>query len=221
MSPAARPSRARDRPCAWCATCARPAGETTTRSEIRQRIRDTASGRRHVGSSGRTAANREPVGADAIPLLDEQSAILEEGANAHRVPAGDLLEHGNEHAQRVVADDRPTRDLGDEPRLGGGDGQPVAAIDVEHHVNVGAAVADVDYALPRYAQLDANAVEGRNLAVTRGYAQDRCDLAGGPVELEARADDALGRDDPIERRFDDFLRRGGDDVEIELVAVDQ
>src|SRR3954470_496447 len=101
----------------------------------------TASGGGLVGTGGGAPADRQPVGAHALPFLNEQAAILEQRADAARVPPGDLLEHRDEHAQGVVADHRTSRDLSDEARFGRGDRETITAIDVEHDVNVRAAGA--------------------------------------------------------------------------------
>jgi len=52
-----------------------------------------------------------------------------------------------------------------------------------------------------------------------GGADDGLNLTGRFVEAEARADNVIGRHDAFQRRLDDLLRRRGDDVKRELVAV--
>src|SRR6476661_2283291 len=87
-------------------------------------------------------------------------------------------------------------------------------------MDVRAPVADVDDALAGHAEAKAQIVERGDLAVARWDTQDRSDLAGRRVELEMRRDDPLWRNDPIECRIDHLLRRGGNDVEVEAIAVD-
>jgi len=50
-------------------------------------------------------------------------------------------------------------------------------------------------------------------------ANDGIHLAGGFVVAEARAEDVFGRNNIRKCRLDDLLRRGGDNVEVELVAI--
>src|SRR4051812_41470057 len=92
-------------------------------------------------------ANGEPVGANPVPLLDQHTMLFEEAANPRAVVAEDVLEHGDQHAERVVAHDSAPRDARDVARFRCGDGETVAAVDVQHHMDVGAAVADVDHTL--------------------------------------------------------------------------
>src|SRR5690349_22136492 len=91
---------------------------------------------------------------------------------------------------------------------------------MEHDMNVGAAVADVHHSLAGHAELCANLIDGRDFAVSGWYAPHVIDLTGGAIELETGPDDAFGRDDAVEGRMDDFLRRGGHDEEIELITLD-
>src|SRR5690349_15591619 len=87
-------------------------------------------------------------------------------------------------------------------------------------MDVRAAVADVDDALARHAEPEAEPVESGDLAVAGGHAQNGGDLPRGRVKLELRADDSLGRYAPVERSVHDFLRRRGHDIELEPVTVD-
>ena len=65
----------------------------------------------------------------------------------------------------------------------------------------------------------AQFVHYRHFAIACGQAHDGFDLAAFRV-AEARAEDVLGRHHTFQRRFDDFLRRGGHHEERETVAVD-
>ena len=90
---------------------------------------------------------------------------------------------------------------------------------MQHDVDVGAAVADVDDAVVRCEQLCAQLFEDGHLAVAGGDPQDGFDLACRVVIAEARAEDVVRRYDAFERRLDDLFGRRRDDVEGEAVAV--
>src|SRR5579871_6101143 len=139
-----------------------------------------------VTDRGRGFANPQPVGAHAVPLLYQHSMRLEQGADTLGAPAGEVLEHRHQHAQRVVADDRAPRDLRDVLGLGGGDGEAAAMVDLEHHVDIRTAVADVDHAIARYAQSQAQFVDRGHLAPARRHPHDRLDLARAGGVTEAR-----------------------------------
>ena len=66
---------------------------------------------------------------------------LKQSSNSRRIPAGDCLQDRHEHAQSIVAENRPARDLRDVRVLGYRDRQPFQLIDMEHHVNIRTAVA--------------------------------------------------------------------------------
>ena len=146
---------------------------------------------------------------------------LEERADLRAVVADDLLEHRHEHAQRVVAHAPCAARSARCTRLRDGDREPVAPVDVEHHVHVGAAVADVDHAVARHAELRRAARRRAPPCRSRRHARDRLDLAG----LRRRSRSACARcaprgTMPVERRLHHLLGRGRDDVEVEAVAVD-
>ena len=86
----------------------------------------------------------EPVGAHAVPFLDEQALLLKEGADARGVPAGDFLQDGDHDAQGVVAKDGALGNGSDVPRLRNGNGEALAPVHMQHDVNVGPAVSDVE-----------------------------------------------------------------------------
>src|SRR6266496_3562766 len=89
-------------------------------------------------------ADREPIGAYAVPLLNQQALLLEHNSNLSRVVSSDLLENGNQDAECVVTDHRTSRDLSDVTSFRGGNRQTLAAVHMQHDVNVGATVANVD-----------------------------------------------------------------------------
>ena len=64
----------------------------------------------------------------------------------------------------------------------------------------------------------AELLEHRNFTPACGGANDGVDFAGDFIVAEARAEDVVRRNDAFKRRLDDFLRRGGDHVEMKFVA---
>ena len=71
------------------------------------------------------------------------------------------------------------------------------------------------------AEVRAKLFEHGDFAPPRRSANDGVHFARGFVVAEARAEDVIGRNDALERRLDDFLGRGGDDVEMEFVTLRQ
>src|SRR5690349_11540384 len=92
-------------------------------------------------------------------------------------------------------------------------------VDLEHHVNIRTAVADVNDAIARHAQGDAQCVYRGDLAVARGHSLDRFDLARVPGVAKPRADNVIRGDDSVERRAYDLLGRCRDDIELEAMAL--
>src|SRR5215210_1257350 len=95
---------------------------------------------------------------------------------------------------------------------------------MQHHMDVGAAVADIDNSVARNAESDAEIVDGGNFAVSSGNLNDIVDIASHVIEFESGCDDVIRRDDAIESGVDDLPRRRGHDVEVEfksLYAVSQ
>jgi hypothetical protein len=141
--------------------------------------------------------------------------LLEQPANVRRRVLRNLFQDGHEHAERVVADDRAPRDFGNVPRLRHGDRQPVATIDVQHHVQVGGTVADVHDSLARHAERGTECLHCGDLAVAGGDALHRRDPDGVPVVRQPRADDVARRHDVLQRRMHDLVLRGGHHIELE------
>src|SRR4029077_18268007 len=95
----------------------------------------------YVRRRGAGGAQGHPVGADAVPFVDQEAARFEEGADLRAVPADDFFEDGDEQGERVVAEHGARGDVGDMLGFGDGDGEAVAGVDVEHYVDIGIAVA--------------------------------------------------------------------------------
>ena len=68
---------------------------------------------------------------------------LEERTDLGGAPVGDLLEHRHQHAERVVAQHGAPRDARDVLVFRDSDREAVAVVHVQHHVDVGAPVANV------------------------------------------------------------------------------
>ena len=108
--------------------------------------------------------------------------------------------------ENIVAQHGAPRDARELRVLGDGNRESVAIVHVQHHVHVGAPVADVDRPRGRTSnRLSSSrspppAVAGRDSA-------DRLHLASALVMLELRSEDAVGRHDAVEGRLDDFARR--------------
>src|SRR3989475_8433470 len=169
---------------------------------------------------GRALTYGQPIRPDSVPLLDRQAVLLEKRADARRIHAYDLLEDGHQHAQRVVTNDGASCDLRDQLGFGRGDGEAVAPVDVQHHVDVGTAVPDIDDPVRAHLQRRLQLVQDRHLAVSRRDSRDRPDLARRTVVFEPRAVYVVGRDDALESRLNDLLGGGGDHVEGEAGALD-
>src|SRR5712664_494799 len=118
----------------------------------------------------RAIADREPIRADAVPLLNHEAVIFKEGADLARSESGDLLETGHEHAQGVVADHRALRDVRDFACFRHGDREAIAAIDVQHHGNVRLPVSHVHDLIPRHDMAGANFLDRGHFAIARGDA---------------------------------------------------
>src|SRR6266566_2441013 len=140
----------------------------------------------------RPVPNGEPVGPHAIPFLNKQPLLLEHQTNLARIVAGDLFQDRNQHAERIVTDHRAPRDLRDMSRFRCRDREAIAAIDVQHYVNVGASITDVHDAIARNAEANSQRINRGYLAVTGGNLDDRFHLAGFIAEAEVGADDVIG-----------------------------
>src|SRR4051812_47387123 len=80
-------------------------------------------------------------------------------------------------------------------------------------MDVRAAVAHVDDAVAGDAELTAQLVDHPDLAIAGGHADDRLDLTSHGIVTKLRTDNVVLGHETFERRLDDFLRRGGNDVE--------
>src|SRR5712691_8734044 len=159
------------------------------------------------------------VGAGLVPLSEHEPVGGKEAADFGGIPTQDFLQHRNEDAHGAIAEHRSARRASDELGLGDGDGQAVVLIDVHHDGKIGAAVAHVNDVVMADGQIRADFFQHGDFAPACGSANDGIHFARGVIVTEARAMDALRRNDAFERGLDDLLGRGGDHVEMKLVAV--
>src|SRR5262249_52327722 len=98
-------------------------------------------------------------------------------ADGSAVPAENHFENGDDHSQRVAAENGALGDLRYVFGLGDRDGESVTCVDVQHHVNIGAAIADVHNVVRRHLEGALQFVQDRDLAVARNRAHDAVDLS--------------------------------------------
>src|ERR1039458_2775432 len=164
-------------------------------------------------------ANRQPVCADTLPFLDQHSVGLEEAANAVAFPARDFFQNRRQHREGTAAQHGALRDLRNIRRLGDGNRESVARVDVQDNVNVGTAVAGVNHVIGAGDLLQKQLIQNRDFAIAGGGAHDGVDLAGRLV-AKFRAEDAIGRNNIFQRRENDLNWCSRENIKIELVAVD-
>ncbi len=145
---------------------------------------------------------------------------LEEEPDLGAVPAQQVFQDRHQDAERVVAQYGARRHLRNVAVLRYRDGETVQAVYVEHDVKVARAVPYVYQAIVADGQAGAQLVHHRHLAVAGRQPHDGFDLAAFGMVAEAGSKDVIGRHHAFERRFNDLLRRGGNHVEREMVAVD-
>jgi len=122
--------------------------------------------------------NRERVGAALVPIADGETLRCEQAADACRIPAENVFEHGNENAHGIVAEHGTLGDARDEFVLGDGDCEAVALIDVHHHRQIGTAVADIDDAIGAEMEFRALFFEDGDLAPSGRGANNGLHFAG-------------------------------------------
>ena len=129
----------------------------------------------------------DPIGLHSIPVLNQEAVGLEQLPNARTLPSRNLLQDWYQCSQRVIAEYGPLGNLSDVLRLRHGDSESVAPVDMQHHVNVGTAVADVHDVGRRNPQLFLELIQPRDLAITGRGTHQAFDLALCAV-LELRAE---------------------------------
>ena len=90
---------------------------------------------------------------------------------------------------------------------------------MQHDVNIGAAVAHIDDVVRPDLATALQLVQHRYLAITCGGLFEALHVAGTGVG-ETRPKNILFGHDAFERRLNHLDRRGGQDIEIEVVAID-
>src|SRR5580700_2601148 len=161
----------------------------------------------------------EQIRLHLVPLLNEEALRFKHIANRQGVPSRHVFEYRDQDRQRVIADDRPLRDRRQVFVLRHRYGVTVAAVDVQHDVNVRAAVAHIyDAVRPDFQRLQ-QMIDSSHLTVPRGYLQDALDLALG-IPFKLRAMNMVRRNDALQRRADDLHRPRRDHVKIEVKSLD-
>src|SRR3984893_15676116 len=107
----------------------------------------------------------EAIGPNPFPFLDRHAVGLKELTNAHALPAHDFFKNRSHYGKRIRAEHRSLSDLRNVWRLRNRDGQAVARVHMQHDVNIGAAVANVNLMAGRYVTFHLQAVESGYLSV--------------------------------------------------------
>jgi len=76
--------------------------------------------------------------------------------------------------------------------LGDGYGKAVVVVDMQHDVDIGAAIAHIDDAIGSHRKSPAELFDHGHLAVARRHALDGPYLSGTRVEVELRSIDMVG-----------------------------
>src|SRR5262249_20284248 len=108
----------------------------------------------------------QPVGANAIPLVNEHSLRLEELSDAEPRPGHDIFEDRCQNGQCIAAEHSSLGDLRDGARLGDSDCESIPRIDVQHHVYIGAAVPAIDHVVGTDLAIALQNIKSSHLAIT-------------------------------------------------------
>ena len=133
----------------------------------------------------------------------------------------DLFAHRDKNAHGVIAEDSALGDAGDELGFRDSDREAIVLIDVHHDRQIGAAIAHVDDAVMADTECGTEFFEHGDLAPSRRSANDGVHFSGCFLVTEARAENMIRRHDTLERRFDDLLRRGRNNIEVKFVALSE
>src|SRR5260221_1464088 len=167
-----------------------------------------------------SAADSEPIRPNFLPFLQHEAVRSEQGANALRLPGGKLLENRHQNTKRVVAENRAPRDTCHVLRFRYRHGQSIAAVDVQHDVNVGASVSHVHHAVVADFERSLELLEYGDFPISGRHPADGLNLSRGRVEMKARAGNMILGNDAFQRRLDDLLRRRRNHVKRELITLD-
>src|SRR5258708_7603151 len=108
----------------------------------------------------------EAIGANPFPFLDWHAVGFKELTNAHAPPARDFFKNRSHYGKRIRAEHRSFSDLRNVWRLRNRDGQAVACVHMQHDVNIGAAVANVNHMVRRDVTFCLQPVENGYFSVT-------------------------------------------------------
>src|SRR4051794_23400362 len=89
---------------------------------------------------------------------------------------------------------------------------------VHHHRKIGTPVSHIDDVIVADAESGADLLKYGDLAPAGGGANDPRHFSGRFVVAKPRAENPLCGNNPFQRRLNDLLRRGGDNVEVNLIT---
>src|SRR6266853_5279970 len=92
-------------------------------------------------------------------------------------------------------------------------------VDVHHHWQIGTAVAHVNDLVVADAEQCADLFEYRDFSPTCGSTNDRLYFTGLFLVAEAGTKNVVGGNNTFQRRDNNLLRRGGNDVKRKFVVV--
>src|SRR5437899_10271157 len=145
----------------------------------------------------------KPVGSYFIPPLYQKAVRLEELADSGSLPAYNFLQDRHKYGVRIGAEHRSFCDLGDIFALRNCDGEAVAHIHVQHHVDIGTAVANIDDLVRADLQSGLQLIEYGDLPVTSSGPIDGLDLPRS-VETKLSSIDMIDGYDPFQRRLNNL-----------------
>src|SRR6202158_300976 len=155
-----------------------------------------------------------------FPFLEFQSIGLAQCPDPPDPPVENLVQQGNHDAERVVAENGAVRNPRQLLILGDRDGEPFAAVDVKHDMDVRAPVAHINSAIGRGPKSSLHLFYYGDVAVTGGYAADRPHFPRSRVKIQFGAVNVVRRHDASQRRRDDLAGRRGYDEERKAVPID-
>src|ERR1700686_1312568 len=164
--------------------------------------------------------DRHAIGSFLFPFLEFQSIGLEQCPHPPDPPVENLVQQGNHDAERVVAENGAVRNPRQLLILGDRDGEPFAAVDVKHDMDVRAPVTHINCAIGRVSKSALQLFDYCNLSVTGGYAADRSHFTRSRVEIQFGTVNVVRRHDASQRRRDDLAGCRGYHEERKAVPID-
>src|SRR6202035_1966015 len=141
-----------------------------------------------------------------FPLIQGQPVTLKQFPDVASLPVEELIKSGNHDAEGVFTEHRAFGNARQLLIFRYGNRKSVMVIYMQHDVNIGTAIADIDHPIGGNTQSTLEFLHYRDLAIAGGHALDGTNFAGASVELEFGAVNAFRRHDAVERGNDDFAR---------------